>query len=342
MRWRTWPFQSTPHVLGLDRDAPLALEVHRVEVLRAHVAGVDGAGELEDAVGRACDLPWSMWAMIEKLRMRARSMATVDATGAARRDATGARLTIGRWPPIPFPGCSIESDAGSSVANIKSQKKRNLTNAKRAERNKAVKSELKTRVEDGHQPRSAPTTTTRHVRLAVKRIDMAAAKGVIHKNQAARRKSRLMKKVNAAADGLTPRCAAAPAGSARRPARRPRRDEPGHQHLHHQRRRASPCAPRRSRSAVGQQLDRPCDAARRRAGGTGRAPSGPGTSSLDARARSAASRLVVRVGAVEAEQPAVVAVQDRHHLQRVALAGPHHPVQQRRARSPCRPRRWRR
>ena len=38
------------------------------------------------------------------------------------------------------------------------------------------------------------------MRLAVKRLDMAAAKGVIHPNQAARRKSRLMKKVNAAAD----------------------------------------------------------------------------------------------------------------------------------------------
>ena len=35
------------------------------------------------------------------------------------------------------------------------------------------------------------------LRLAVKRLDMAAAKGVIHKNQAARRKSRLMKKLNA-------------------------------------------------------------------------------------------------------------------------------------------------
>ena len=41
------------HVLGLDRDAPLALEVHRVEVLRPHVAGVDGAGDLEDAVATA-------------------------------------------------------------------------------------------------------------------------------------------------------------------------------------------------------------------------------------------------------------------------------------------------
>jgi small subunit ribosomal protein S20 len=83
------------------------------------------------------------------------------------------------------------------VANIKSQKKRNITNAKRAERNKAIKSELKTRV------RRATTTlgddsNEEAVRLAVKRLDMAAAKGVIHANQAARRKSRLMKKVAAA------------------------------------------------------------------------------------------------------------------------------------------------
>ena len=40
-----------PDVLRLDRDAALALEVHRVEVLRAHVARVDRAGQLEDAVG---------------------------------------------------------------------------------------------------------------------------------------------------------------------------------------------------------------------------------------------------------------------------------------------------
>jgi small subunit ribosomal protein S20 len=82
------------------------------------------------------------------------------------------------------------------VANIKSQKKRNITNAKRAERNKAVKSELKTRVKTA----TATVGSDEHdeaVRLAVKRLDMAAAKGVIHKNQAARRKSRLMKKVAA-------------------------------------------------------------------------------------------------------------------------------------------------
>ena len=83
------------------------------------------------------------------------------------------------------------------MANIKSQKKRNLTNAKRAERNKAVKSELKTRVKSATQ--SAGTESSADdVRLAIKRLDKAAAKGVIHPNQAARRKSRLMKTVNSA------------------------------------------------------------------------------------------------------------------------------------------------
>jgi small subunit ribosomal protein S20 len=82
------------------------------------------------------------------------------------------------------------------VANIKSQKKRILTNAKRADRNKAVRSELKTRVKNAVNSIGEDTNDD-DVRLAVKRIDMAAAKGVIHPNQAARRKSRLMKKVNA-------------------------------------------------------------------------------------------------------------------------------------------------
>jgi small subunit ribosomal protein S20 len=83
------------------------------------------------------------------------------------------------------------------MANIKSQKKRNITNAKRHERNKAVKAELKTRTK-----RAEATIGTDDnddaVKAAVKRIDSAASKGVIHKNAAARKKSRLMKKVNAA------------------------------------------------------------------------------------------------------------------------------------------------
>jgi len=84
------------------------------------------------------------------------------------------------------------------MANIKSQKKRILTNAKAADRNKAIKSELKTRAKNAVKSAGADDGDEA-LRLAVKRLDMAAAKGVIHKNQAARRKSRLMKRINAAA-----------------------------------------------------------------------------------------------------------------------------------------------
>ncbi len=83
------------------------------------------------------------------------------------------------------------------MANIKSQKKRNLTNAKAAERNKAVKSELKTRVKTATKT-AGTADNAEALRMAVKRLDMAAAKGIIHPNQAARRKSRLMKRINAA------------------------------------------------------------------------------------------------------------------------------------------------
>ena len=85
------------------------------------------------------------------------------------------------------------------MANIKSQKKRNLTNAKRAERNKRVAGELKTPYQDRPVDHRRPMTTKTPSALAIKRIDMAASKGIIHKNAAARKKSRLMKKVNAAA-----------------------------------------------------------------------------------------------------------------------------------------------
>jgi small subunit ribosomal protein S20 len=82
------------------------------------------------------------------------------------------------------------------VANIKSQKKRILTNAKAAERNRAVRSELKTRVKKAESTVGTDENEAA-VRAAVKRLDAAASKGVIHKNTAARRKSRLMKRINA-------------------------------------------------------------------------------------------------------------------------------------------------
>ena len=77
------------------------------------------------------------------------------------------------------------------MANIKSQKKRNITNAKAHDRNKAVRSELKSRL------KAAESGDAEDVRMAVKTIDTAAQKGVIHKNAAARKKSRLVKKANA-------------------------------------------------------------------------------------------------------------------------------------------------
>jgi small subunit ribosomal protein S20 len=80
------------------------------------------------------------------------------------------------------------------MANIKSQKKRILTNAKSAERNKAVRAEVKTRVKAA-QTAAGTDGETEALRLAVKRIDKAAQKGVMHKNAAARKKSRLMKQL---------------------------------------------------------------------------------------------------------------------------------------------------
>ena len=82
------------------------------------------------------------------------------------------------------------------MANIKSQIKRNLQNEKRRLRNKAVRSELKTRVKSALGA-AGSENQVEAARLAIKRIDKAAAKGVIHKNAAARKKSRLAKRIAA-------------------------------------------------------------------------------------------------------------------------------------------------
>jgi small subunit ribosomal protein S20 len=82
------------------------------------------------------------------------------------------------------------------MANIKSQIKRNRTNEARRLRNKAARSEIKTRVKVAVSATAdSPEEATAALRLAVKRIDKAAAKGIIHKNQAANRKSRLMRRL---------------------------------------------------------------------------------------------------------------------------------------------------
>jgi small subunit ribosomal protein S20 len=88
------------------------------------------------------------------------------------------------------------------VANIRSQIKRNRQAVKRQARNKAVRSELRTRTKKANAAIAEDVSSADdEIRLAIKRIDKAAAKGVIHKNQAANRKSRLMKRaVKASAD----------------------------------------------------------------------------------------------------------------------------------------------
>jgi small subunit ribosomal protein S20 len=98
----------------------------------------------------------------------------------------------------PVPAIWVKGSR-SSVANIKSQIKRNRQNLVRHERNKAVRSELKTRAKAAVAAAEAgEDDADAMLREAVKRIDTAAAKGVIHKNQAARRKARLQTRVNEA------------------------------------------------------------------------------------------------------------------------------------------------
>ena len=81
------------------------------------------------------------------------------------------------------------------MANIRSQIKRNRQTLKRQARNKGVRSELRTRTKTASAAIVEDVESAdESIRLAVKRIDKAAAKGVIHKNQAANRKSKLMKR----------------------------------------------------------------------------------------------------------------------------------------------------
>ncbi len=84
------------------------------------------------------------------------------------------------------------------MANIKSQIKRNRQNERLRLRNKTVKAELRTRTKTAVATAEVGAENSAEaLRMAVKRIDMAAAKGIIHKNQAANRKSRLMRRINA-------------------------------------------------------------------------------------------------------------------------------------------------
>ncbi|HHU39429.1 MAG TPA: 30S ribosomal protein S20 [Propionibacterium sp.] len=77
------------------------------------------------------------------------------------------------------------------MANIKSQKKRNLTNEKARQRNKAVKSALKTHIRKFREAAAEGDVekAQQAAKVACRALDKAASKGVIHANQAANRKS---------------------------------------------------------------------------------------------------------------------------------------------------------
>ena len=83
------------------------------------------------------------------------------------------------------------------MANIKSQIKRNRQNEKRRLRNKAVKSSLKTAIRKFNEATAAGDTENAAtlMRDASRKLDKAVSKGVIHKNQAANRKSAIAKRV---------------------------------------------------------------------------------------------------------------------------------------------------
>jgi small subunit ribosomal protein S20 len=85
------------------------------------------------------------------------------------------------------------------MANIKSAKKRIKVNAAKAMQNKATKSNLKTVLKDAEAAlENKADNKEEAIKLAIKKVDQAAAKGLLHKNAASRKKSSLACKLNAA------------------------------------------------------------------------------------------------------------------------------------------------
>ena len=83
------------------------------------------------------------------------------------------------------------------MPNIKSAKKRVLVNATKAARNKAANSALKTAIKKANAAIEAnDAAKAEAVKVAVKKLDQAAAKGLLHKNNAAHKKSQLVNKLN--------------------------------------------------------------------------------------------------------------------------------------------------
>lgn len=85
----------------------------------------------------------------------------------------------------------------ANLPNIQSAKKRVKVIATKTMRNKAINSDLKTNIKKANAAIETGDNSVEAVKTAIKKIDKAAAKGVLHKNTAARKKSALAKKLNA-------------------------------------------------------------------------------------------------------------------------------------------------
>jgi len=101
--------------------------------------------------------------------------------------------------PRPYRRTSTHRPTGTHpVANIKSQIKRNRQTEVRRVRNRAVSTELKTRVKNALQAAETGENAQEAAALAMRHIDRAGNRGLIHRKTASRRKARLQKRLNAA------------------------------------------------------------------------------------------------------------------------------------------------
>ena len=104
------------------------------------------------------------------------------------------------------------------MANTKSAEKRIRSNERKRLRNQSYRSRVKTMIRKAEQLIFSGQPSEDAVREAVSTLDKAAGKGIIHKNNAARRKSRLMKKLNTQAATIAAAAAAKPARKSTRKA----------------------------------------------------------------------------------------------------------------------------
>ena len=118
---------------------------------------------------------------------------SITSTGNRSADATGSMVCRAGSRPDRT---STDPEGHSPVANIKSQIKRNRQTERRRLRNRSVRAELKTRIRSAVEAAESGENVAEATAVAMKRIDRAGDRRILHPNAAARRKSRLQKRLN--------------------------------------------------------------------------------------------------------------------------------------------------